>query len=270
MSKRETIRRLLWGDLLTVVRYRYGHTLPDADDGRDDLYLMLRLAAVADRAADKKMRAVIELYAPWAGDAERRWIDELARDDPRRVWLNGKELGQRLNLTNAEREALKVWRIAPVHLDGELFSAAELAELRKAKDRERKAAKRRQSGKRTRPEYLAAIKSTKPEAAGIPRRTWFRRKARGLAPGVSATIVDRRTDTPSATLTKLKGRVAGRGKVVLVSAMSETEGQASASLSPMLASTTDTPSATPVGTPIHLSNLPQPRYPMPNTPIKNL
>ena len=73
MSKRETIRRLLWGDLLKVLRVRYGNplTLPDDDSGKDDLYLMLRIAAVADQAADKKMRAVIELYAPWAEDAER-------------------------------------------------------------------------------------------------------------------------------------------------------------------------------------------------------
>ena len=81
VNKRETIRRLLAGDLLQVVRNRYGHTLPDDDSGRDDLYLMLRLAAVAENAADKKMRTVIELYAPWAGDAERRWIDELQSED---------------------------------------------------------------------------------------------------------------------------------------------------------------------------------------------
>ena len=83
MSKRETIRRLLWGDLLKVLRVRYGNplTLPDDDLGKDDLYLMLRIAAVADQAADKKMRAVIELYAPWAEDAERAWLDELQDDD---------------------------------------------------------------------------------------------------------------------------------------------------------------------------------------------
>ena len=90
--------------------------------------MMLRIAAVADQAADKKMRAVIELYAPWAEDAERAWLDELQNDDSRRVWLGGKELGERLRLTNAERESLKVWRIAPVNLDGELISAEDLAD----------------------------------------------------------------------------------------------------------------------------------------------
>ena len=36
MSKRETIRRLLWGDLLKVLRVRYGNplTLPDDDFGQ--------------------------------------------------------------------------------------------------------------------------------------------------------------------------------------------------------------------------------------------
>jgi len=59
VPKCETIRRLLWGDLLTVVGHRTGHTPPEDDDGRDSLHLMLRIAAVAEQAADKKMRTVI-------------------------------------------------------------------------------------------------------------------------------------------------------------------------------------------------------------------
>ena len=183
MSKRETIRRLLTGDLLEVVRHRNGHTLPDDDDGRDSLYLMLRLAAVAEKAADKKMRDVIELYAPWAGDAERQWIDELARVDPRRVWLGGKELGKRLNFTNDEREALKVWRIKPVDM-----TAEDLAEQRKAKDRERKRLKR--AGAKPRHLYEAdSLSSRKPWLVeGISRRTWERRRRKAGVASVSATI----------------------------------------------------------------------------------
>ena len=56
-----------------------------------------------------------EVYAPWATAVEAEpWLDDFQRNDPRRVWLGGEELGQRLNLTNAEREALKAWRIVPV------------------------------------------------------------------------------------------------------------------------------------------------------------
>jgi hypothetical protein len=239
VSKRETIRRLLAGDLLTVVRHRYGHTLPDDDSGRDDLYLMLRLAALADRAADKKMRNVIELYAPWAGDEERQWIDELEREDPRRVWLDGKELGQRLNLTNPEREALKVWRIAPVNLDGELISAEYLAEQRKAKDRERKWRKRGTS--RRRDVYEAeSLSSRKPWLAdGISRRTWERRRRKSGVASVSATIVYRSGHT-CVTSPGLSHRPrAGSGKGVRVTDTPETEGQVQPSLSPLPSSTTD-------------------------------
>ena len=185
MSKRETIRRLLWGDLLKVLRRRTGHTLPDDDDGRDSLYLMLRICAVADKAADKKMRTAIEAYASWAGDAERAWIDELEREDTRRIWLGGKELGQRLSLTNAEREALKVWRIAPVDM-----TAEQLAEQRKAKDRERKRLKR--AGAKPRHLYEAnSLSSRKPWLAeDISRRTWERRRCKSGVASVSATILD--------------------------------------------------------------------------------
>ena len=191
MSKRETIRRLLWGDLLKGLRVGYGNplTLPDDDSGKDDLYLMLRIAAVADQAADKKMRAVIELYAPWAEDAERAWLDELQNDDSRRVWLGGKELGERLRLTNAERESLKVWRIAPVNLDGELISAEDLAEQRKAKKRNRQRERRKRAGAVSRQAYLANAKQKlKPwEAEGVSRATWYRRRETSPCP----TIVDK-------------------------------------------------------------------------------
>ena len=111
MSKKETVRRLIVGDLRQVLRHRLsrhrcGPVLPDDDAGRDDLMLLLRLAALSPKAAVEKMWHEIELYAPWATPAEaQQWIDDFHSDDPRRVWLGGKELGQRLNLTNAEREA---------------------------------------------------------------------------------------------------------------------------------------------------------------------
>jgi hypothetical protein len=55
-SKPETLRKLLIGDLRRICRDRWGVILPDDDAGRDDLDLLLRLHAVAPKAAEKKMR----------------------------------------------------------------------------------------------------------------------------------------------------------------------------------------------------------------------
>ena len=138
MSKRETIRRLRVGDVRRVLQHRCGATLPDDDAGRDDLDLLLRLHAVASNAAEKKMRCrgrdLGPLDAQGRGHGPNR---QPLRCDLRRVWLGGKELGQRLNLTNAEREALKAWRIVPVDM-----TADDLAEQWKAKEGERKRRKR--------------------------------------------------------------------------------------------------------------------------------
>jgi len=56
VSKAEIIQRLILGDLCRILRYRYGATLPDDDAGRDDLELLLRLAALSPLAADRKLR----------------------------------------------------------------------------------------------------------------------------------------------------------------------------------------------------------------------
>jgi len=82
------------------------------------------------------------------------------------------ELGRILNLTNADRERLKLWRIRPVDVTGE-----ELAQQAKKRERARRAAQRRKQGVRTKAEYLAERRS-KPKpwlAEGISRRQWQRR-----------------------------------------------------------------------------------------------
>jgi hypothetical protein len=94
------------------------------------------------------------------------------------------ELGRRLGLTNAERESLKLWPFIPIDK-----TDRELAEQSKARERERRAHKRRAKGVRTREAYLAEL-ARKPKpwiTEGISRRTWERR--RKLTQGVSETIV---------------------------------------------------------------------------------
>ena len=86
MSKSETIRCLLIGDLRRIFRHRYGATLPDDDAGREDLDLLLRLHAVSPNAAEKKMQFEVEVLAPWMPKSEADdLLDSYLRYDPRRV-----------------------------------------------------------------------------------------------------------------------------------------------------------------------------------------
>ena len=84
---------------------------------------------------------------------------------------SGKEIGERIQLTNEERERLKVWRIAPVDM-----TAADLAEQRKAKDRMRKRRKRAKTDAVPCQAYLANAKTKlQPwKASGVNRSTWYR------------------------------------------------------------------------------------------------
>jgi hypothetical protein len=86
-----------------------------------------------------------------------------------------RDLGERLRVTNAERELLKLWQFKPIDATDE-----ELADLRRAKSRERRKRAREKLGRPSRETYLAKLEShQRPwEALGIHRRTWERRRAR--------------------------------------------------------------------------------------------
>ena len=71
MSKVETIRRLLIGDLRRIFRHRYGVTLPDDDAGRDDLETCCSPHSVSPRAAERRCLEV-EIFAPWMPEPRRR------------------------------------------------------------------------------------------------------------------------------------------------------------------------------------------------------
>jgi hypothetical protein len=172
MSKTETIRRLLLGDLRRIFRNRYGATLPDDDAGRDDLMLLLLPISLCRKAAVEKMRYQIEVIAPWMPDTDAEQLIDQIMQLP--LWYrrpSGKEIGERIQLTNAEREMLKAWRIAPVDI-----TALELSEQRKAKDRARRRLKRAEAGAVSRQAYLAKAKSkVQPwKANGVSRSTWYR------------------------------------------------------------------------------------------------
>ena len=174
MNKAETYRRLLTGDLRRLYRHRYGATLPDDDAGRDDLQVLLTVLSLSGRKSADKMRNSVETLAPWMEATEAtELIESLLAIDPRYQRASAQEIGERVRLTNREREMLGAYRIVPVDI-----SAEQLVEQRKAKQRARQARRRRQSGVRPRAEYLAnALSKRKPwEAEGISRRAWYRRR----------------------------------------------------------------------------------------------
>jgi hypothetical protein len=126
-AKWELIRRLRYGALIRLFRHRWGHVLPNDDAGRDDLWLLVNNVSLAAADPEKKMHHVIEMWAPWMSAEEREayvrhvWGLDIYERTP-----TAKELGQRLGLTNAEREALKLWVFLPIDK-----TDAEIAELAK-------------------------------------------------------------------------------------------------------------------------------------------
>ena len=82
-----------------------------------------------------------------------------------------------MNVTNAERVALRLWWFKPADMTDD-----DLVQWRKQRKRDKQASRRRQAGIRTKAQYLAALKAKpKPwEAHNMSRATWFRRKKQGM------------------------------------------------------------------------------------------
>jgi hypothetical protein len=174
----ELLRRLLLGNIRCLLRHRYGATLPDDDAGREDLFEMLLQVSLRQKSPAKVMRNTIEVWAPWMDAAEAFELVQRIELLPLKLrYRTAKDLGQRFNVTNVERERFRLWQIAPVDM-----TDADMAEWRKTRrtvrNRLRMQRKRRQAGTRSRPDYLASSKRRqKPWAAeGVSRATWYRRR----------------------------------------------------------------------------------------------
>jgi hypothetical protein len=88
---------------------------------------------------------------------------------------SAKVLGDRLQVTNAERERIGIRTMLPFDR-----TKPQLEEQRKAKARAKAQRRRLKRGGRTREAYLATFRQrSKPwEFAGMSKATWYRRKAR--------------------------------------------------------------------------------------------
>ena len=177
-AKWETVRRLRYGALLKLFRDRWGYVLPDDDAGRSDLFELIMNISLAPAAVDKKMVCAIETWALWMQpDEANEMVGHINRLTIYERTPTARELGNRLRLTNAERERLRLWPIAPFDKTDE-----ELVAQRKARERDRRARKRWEQGVRTRATYLSALsKRPRPwEAEGVSRSTWYNRRKRAL------------------------------------------------------------------------------------------
>src|SRR5262249_16861166 len=117
VSKWETIRRRKFGALRKLFMHRYaknGHVFTDDCAGKHDLFLLLCFASMAPAGAHKKVKHITETQAPWMKLEEAEALANhvnLLTDYEKN--FNSKELGERVRLTNAERECLSLWPIKP-------------------------------------------------------------------------------------------------------------------------------------------------------------
>jgi hypothetical protein len=174
LDKWERVRRLRYGDFLRVFRARYYpkgyYHFPDDDAGRGDLWLIMLNQSLSAKEPEKKMLCILDVWAPWMTPEERKqYVAHVWGLDIYQRLMTGREIGDALRLTNAERERLKVWQFKPVDLDDD-----QLADQRRRKRNERKRVKRA----KTRAEFLSScLTAQKPwEAEGISRRTWYRKR----------------------------------------------------------------------------------------------
>jgi hypothetical protein len=168
------LRRLRLGNLRKLSRHRCGPILPDDDAGREYLRELLLVISVGPNAAVRMPKA-IEVWAPWMGQQEAvELVDDINRTP---IWQrkpNGKVIGDRLQVINAQRERLKLWTIAACDMSQE-----QAQEWRKAKHRERQRKLRQLRG--AKPQASSTNQAKPWLALGISRAIWYRRETDSCA-----------------------------------------------------------------------------------------
>src|SRR5262249_47590892 len=120
VSKDERIRRLRLGDIRRVLHRRYrGYELPGGDDAAlEDLELLLDVVSLSPaHDVPRRMKNQIELWAPWMDTAQSyELVEAVLRKPPYLRKIKKWDLGQKLNLTFLERQALGIRTIDPADL----------------------------------------------------------------------------------------------------------------------------------------------------------
>jgi len=153
-------------DLQRYLTDRYGCEWPDDDAGRDDLWLAVHSLTTVGKW-DGEVRAFIASKAPWLSESETLQMLDKAYALPRPY--GAAKLGQKVGLTDQDRDRLKLWSIDAADDPGRLKRRE-----RKRLDRiEQQTARRRKRGVKS---WDESATRTKPWiAAGFKtRRTWER------------------------------------------------------------------------------------------------
>jgi hypothetical protein len=188
LAKQEALRRARLGDLRRLYQARYGTAgFPEDCAGREDLLELLYCTSMAPTASEKKSLCIIELWARWMRrDEAEKLVQHVHCLTFSERTPTARTLGNRVRLTNAERERFRLWTIKPFDMTDE-----QLVKQSKARRRIKREQRRRDAGVRDRASYLAEQKA-KPKpwiVEGVERSTWYRRRAKAMRRGGGLTIV---------------------------------------------------------------------------------
>jgi hypothetical protein len=169
-KRKPALAALMFADAERFWSDFYGRKFTNDDSGRNDFWIGVNLLAGCPNAHDRCWK-FLRRWAPWIPESEAE--RKIARALKKPHWFTADTLARKLGLTFAKRTALGITTIGSIDVD-----KAGRLELRKQKDRDRKRAKRA-AAKAERPARLTKAKPW--EAEGICRRTWERRRKRGVA-----------------------------------------------------------------------------------------
>jgi hypothetical protein len=194
-SRQIAFQRTRIGDLNKLFRSRYGgefYEFPEDDAGRDDLLILLHHYAYSNPQRAPK---VVQTHAPWLTGAE---LDDFMADaiGSPRMW-EFQELGDYLNLKEADRSALKIRTIGTIDM-----TPAERKERRKHANRLYQKAKRQAGGATPREQCKSRLEPWK--AVGMTRSTFYRWQKKQLEIGETNSSAVNLVDTADETVSLSK------------------------------------------------------------------
>lgn len=172
-------------EIESIIRSRHGVIIPDARD-TDDLELYVNYVRAVALAGAGSFEGWARRWAPWLEDDVlfEQLVTAATKlasgKGGKYAMLGANALAKLLFVRMEERNSLSLKTIGAC--DVSAADRARIALDRKRKhDRDRQASKRRAENRRGRDEFLSdSIEGQKPwEAAGVSRRTWYRRRGTG-------------------------------------------------------------------------------------------